>query len=248
MRKEVVRHLESPAVDATQGTSSSLRPADIEDIMGKPIYTRDIYENNNTAGVVTGLAWTPVGGEILFIESSLNASSGNNFTLTGNIGNVMRESATIAFQYVKAHADELGIPTAVFDQWKLHVHVPEGSTPKDGPSAGITLATSIASVFTQRKVRKRLAMSGEITLRGKVLPVGGLKEKILAAKRAGIKRDHSLQNQRAQHRRDPRALHQRPHFPLRRYGRRSLGHRIARRKGVPSSRSHSSSKDNHPGS
>lgn len=187
VRKEVVRHLESPAADATQGTSPSLRPADIEDIMGKPIYTRDIYENNNTAGVVTGLAWTPVGGEILFIESSLNASSGNNFTLTGNIGNVMRESATIAFQYVKAHADELGIPTAVFDHWKLHVHVPEGSTPKDGPSAGITLATSIASVFTQRKVRKRLAMSGEITLRGKVLPVGGLKEKILAAKRAGIK-------------------------------------------------------------
>ena len=136
--------------------------------------------------MVTGLAWTSVGGEILFIETSLNQGKGNKLTLTGNLGDVMKESAMIALQYVKAHVDKLGIDYRVFDNWNIHIHVPEGATPKDGPSAGITIATSIASALTQRKVRKNTAMTGEITLRGKVLPVGGIKEKILAAKRAGI--------------------------------------------------------------
>lgn len=128
-----------------------------------------------------------MGGEILYIESSLSRSKGEKLTLTGNLGDVMKESAIIALQYVKAHADELGIDNQVFDHWNLHIHVPEGAIPKDGPSAGITMVTSIASSFTQRKVRAHLAMTGEITLRGRVLPVGGIKEKILAAKRAGIK-------------------------------------------------------------
>ena len=136
--------------------------------------------------MVTGLAWTSVGGEILFIETSLNQGKGNKLTLTGNLGDVMKESAMIALQYVKAHVDKLGIDYRVFDNWNIHIHVPEGATPKDGPSAGITIATSIASALTPRKVRKNTAMTGEITLRGKVLPVGGIKEKILAAKRAGI--------------------------------------------------------------
>jgi ATP-dependent Lon protease len=135
---------------------------------------------------VTGLAWTSVGGEILFIETSLSKGKGSKLTLTGNLGDVMKESATIALEYVKAHADTLNIDYRIFDNWNIHIHVPEGATPKDGPSAGITIATSIASALTQRKVRKNIAMTGEITLRGKVLPVGGIKEKILAAKRAGI--------------------------------------------------------------
>ena len=155
--------------------------------LGMKEYTRDRYEGNDYAGVVTGLAWTAVGGEILYIESSLSRSKGEKLTLTGNLGDVMKESAIIALQYVKAHADELGIDNQVFDHWNLHIHVPEGAIPKDGPSAGITMVTSIASSFTQRKVRAHLAMTGEITLRGRVLPVGGIKEKILAAKRAGIK-------------------------------------------------------------
>ena len=132
------------------------------------------------------MAWTSVGGEILFIETSVNKGKGGKLTLTGNLGDVMKESAMIALQYVKAHVDKLGIDYRVFDNWNIHIHVPEGATPKDGPSAGITIATSIASALTQRKVRKNTAMTGEITLRGKVLPVGGIKEKILAAKRAGI--------------------------------------------------------------
>ena len=136
--------------------------------------------------MVTGLAWTSVGGEILFIETSLSKGKGGKLTLTGNLGDVMKESATIALEYVKAHADLLGIDSELFEKWNIHIHVPEGATPKDGPSAGITIATSIASAITQRKVRKNVAMTGEITLRGKVLPVGGIKEKILAAKRAGI--------------------------------------------------------------
>jgi ATP-dependent Lon protease len=136
--------------------------------------------------VVTGLAWTSVGGEILFIETSLSKGKGSKLTLTGNLGDVMKESAILALEYVKAHADKLGIDYRIFDNWNIHIHVPEGATPKDGPSAGITIATSIASALTQRKVRKNIAMTGEITLRGKVLPVGGIKEKILAAKRAGI--------------------------------------------------------------
>lgn len=163
-----------------------ITPENIEDLLGKPPFYRDIYQGNDYAGVVTGLAWTSVGGEILFIETSLSKGKNGKLTLTGNLGDVMKESAVIALEYVKAHADLLGIDTRIFDNWNIHIHVPEGATPKDGPSAGITIATSIASALTQRKVRKNVAMTGEITLRGKVLPVGGIKEKILAAKRAGI--------------------------------------------------------------
>lgn len=158
----------------------------VEELLGNPPFYRDIYQGNDYAGVVTGLAWTSVGGEILFIETSLSKGKAGKLTLTGNLGDVMKESATIALEYVKAHADTLNIDYRIFDNWNIHIHVPEGATPKDGPSAGITIATSIASALTQRKVRKNIAMTGEITLRGKVLPVGGIKEKILAAKRAGI--------------------------------------------------------------
>jgi ATP-dependent Lon protease len=163
-----------------------ITPSSLEDLLGKPPFYRDIYQGNDYAGVVTGLAWTSVGGEILFIETSLSKGKGQKLTLTGNLGDVMKESAVLALEYVKAHADALGIDYRIFDNWNIHIHVPEGATPKDGPSAGITIATSIASALTQRKVRKNTAMTGEITLRGKVLPVGGIKEKILAAKRAGI--------------------------------------------------------------
>ena len=166
--------------------TTSLQPSNIEEILGKPPFYRDIYQGNDYAGVVTGLAWTSVGGEILFIETSLSKGKAGKLTLTGNLGDVMKESAVIALEYVKAHIDKLGVDYRLFDQWNIHIHVPEGATPKDGPSAGITIATSIASALTQRKVRKNTAMTGEITLRGKVLPVGGIKEKILAAKRAGI--------------------------------------------------------------
>lgn len=165
---------------------TKISPTEIEELLGKPPYYRDIYQGNDYAGVVTGLAWTSVGGEILFIETSLSKGRGAKLTLTGNLGEVMKESAVIALEYVKAHVDKLGVDYRLFDQWNIHIHVPEGATPKDGPSAGITIATSIASALTQRKVRKNTAMTGEITLRGKVLPVGGIKEKILAAKRAGI--------------------------------------------------------------
>jgi ATP-dependent Lon protease len=163
-----------------------ITPESLEGLLGKPPFYRDIYQGNDYAGVVTGLAWTSVGGEILFIETSLSKGKGSKLTLTGNLGDVMKESAVLALEYVKAHADKLGIDYRIFDNWNIHIHVPEGATPKDGPSAGITIATSIASALTQRKVRKNTAMTGEITLRGKVLPVGGIKEKILAAKRAGI--------------------------------------------------------------
>ena len=159
---------------------------DIIEVLGSPRLERDKYENNNVAGVVTGLAWTRVGGDILFIESILSKGKGS-LTITGNLGKVMRESATIAMEYIKANADEFGINPEVFDKYNVHIHVPEGATPKDGPSAGVTMLTSLVSLFTQRKVKKSLAMTGEITLRGKVLPVGGIKEKILAAKRAKIK-------------------------------------------------------------
>lgn len=165
---------------------TSITPAAVEELLGNPPFYRDIYQGNEYAGVVTGLAWTSVGGEILFIETSLSKGTAGKLTLTGNLGDVMKESATIALEYVKAHVDYLGIDYRVFNNWNIHIHVPEGATPKDGPSAGITIATSIASALTQRKVRKNVAMTGEITLRGKVLPVGGIKEKILAAKRAGI--------------------------------------------------------------
>lgn len=163
-----------------------ITPADLEPLLGKQPFTRDIYQGNDYAGVVTGLAWTSMGGEILFIETSLSKGKSGKLTLTGNLGDVMKESAIIALEYVKAHIDYLNIDYRVFSNWDVHIHVPEGATPKDGPSAGITIATSIASALTQHKVRANTAMTGEITLRGKVLPVGGIKEKILAAKRAGI--------------------------------------------------------------
>jgi ATP-dependent Lon protease len=159
---------------------------DVIEVLGSPRLERDKYENNNVAGVVTGLAWTRVGGDILFIESILSKGKGS-LTITGNLGKVMRESATIAMEYIKANADEFGLNPEIFSNYNVHIHVPEGATPKDGPSAGVTMLTSLVSLFTQRKVKKSLAMTGEITLRGKVLPVGGIKEKILAAKRARIK-------------------------------------------------------------
>ncbi len=165
---------------------TKITPDKLEDLLGKAPFTRDIYQGNNYAGVVTGLAWTSVGGEILFVETSLSKGKAGKLTLTGNLGDVMKESAAIALEYIKAHSNALNVDYRIFDQWNLHIHVPEGATPKDGPSAGITIATSIASALTQRKVRKNIAMTGEITLRGKVLPVGGIKEKMLAAKRAGI--------------------------------------------------------------
>ena len=159
---------------------------DLKKYLGASRYSKDKYEGNDYFGVVTGLAWTQVGGEILFIESSLSKSKSPRLTLTGNLGEVMKESAMLALEYIKAHADKLGLESDIFEEWNVHIHVPEGAIPKDGPSAGVTMATALASAFTKRKVRKNLAMTGEITLRGKVLPVGGIKEKILAAKRAGI--------------------------------------------------------------
>lgn len=178
---------ENPKDQKGRGAKTlSLKAADVERYLGVPPFNRDIYQGNDDAGVVTGLAWTSVGGEILFIETSLSRTKGGRLTLTGNLGDVMKESAMLALEYVKAHCDMLNIDHRLFEQWGVHIHVPEGATPKDGPSAGITIATSIASAVTQRKVRAHVAMTGEITLRGKVLPVGGIKEKILAAKRAGI--------------------------------------------------------------
>ncbi|MAP55983.1 endopeptidase La [Altibacter sp.] len=158
----------------------------VVEVLGAPKMLRDKYENNNVAGVVTGLAWTRVGGDILFVESALSKGKGQ-LNMTGNLGKVMKESATIALEFIKSNAKELGIDPEVFEKYNVHIHVPEGATPKDGPSAGITMLTSLVSLFTQRKVKKSIAMTGEITLRGKVLPVGGIKEKILAAKRAHIK-------------------------------------------------------------
>ena len=164
----------------------TVKPADLKELLGTKPYSRDKYQGNDYAGVVTGLAWTAVGGEILFVETSLSRGKEGKLTLTGNLGDVMKESAMLAMEYIRAHAKLLNLDPAVFNSWNVHIHVPEGAIPKDGPSAGITMATSIASAFTQRKVRAHLAMTGEITLRGKVLPVGGIREKILAAKRAGI--------------------------------------------------------------
>ena len=174
---------------ATDGyfAKTEIKPGDLYEFLGAPEYTRDKYQGNEYAGVVTGLAWTAVGGEILFVETSLSRGKGGRLTLTGNLGDVMKESAMLALEYIKAHASLLNLDEEIFDNWNIHVHVPEGAIPKDGPSAGITMATSLASALTQKKVKANLAMTGEITLRGKVLPVGGIKEKILAAKRAGIK-------------------------------------------------------------
>ena len=189
LEKQINKSLRKMAYQMAKEGSLPLKkvtPKELEGLLGKPPFYRDIYQGNAYAGVVTGLAWTSVGGEILFIETSLSKGRAGKLTLTGNLGDVMKESAVIALEYVKAHADRLNVDYRIFDQYNMHIHVPEGATPKDGPSAGITIATSIASAITQRKVRKNTAMTGEITLRGKVLPVGGIKEKILAAKRAGI--------------------------------------------------------------
>lgn len=190
-----VRTLEKQIASVIRSTAKSVAlqekydPKITEDrlrkILGAPIFQKEKSLDSGVAGVVTGLAWTPVGGDILFIETSLSRGKGK-LTLTGNLGEVMKESASIALAYLKAHADQLKLDAALFDHWDIHIHVPEGATPKDGPSAGITMLTSLASAFTQRKIRKKMAMTGEITLRGKVLPVGGIKEKILAARRAGV--------------------------------------------------------------
>ena len=195
-RESGVRGLEKKIGSLVRGVATKIameetyEPAlsleDVERILGAPIYDKDLYEGNEVAGVVTGLAWTQVGGDILFIEASLSPGKGK-LTLTGNLGDVMKESAVIALAYLRAHAALFGIDNQLFDLWDIHVHVPAGATPKDGPSAGITMLTALTSAFTQRKVKSNLAMTGEITLRGKVLPVGGIKEKILAAKRANIK-------------------------------------------------------------
>lgn len=182
---KVVRHY-AMRIAKEDPREPKLGVEELEPILGPAKMLRDAYENNHVAGVVTGLAWTRVGGDILFIESSLSKGTGN-LSITGNLGKVMKESATIALQYIKAHAEELGIADDFFGKHNIHIHVPEGATPKDGPSAGITMITSLVSTILKRKVKNRIAMTGEITLRGKVLPVGGIKEKILAAKRANIK-------------------------------------------------------------
>jgi ATP-dependent Lon protease len=174
------------AIVSSEKFNRKLSDADIKKIMGIPIFQAEKSITNEVAGVVTGLAWTMAGGEILFIEVSLSRGKGD-LTLTGNLGDVMKESASIALAYLKAHSEIFGIDPGVFQYWNVHIHVPEGATPKDGPSAGITMFTALASAFTQYKVRERLAMTGEITLRGKVLPVGGIKEKMLAARRANMK-------------------------------------------------------------
>ncbi|MCE1200387.1 MAG: endopeptidase La, partial [Marinilabiliales bacterium] len=186
--KQIAKVVRRVARKIVTGSEFNVRLSeeDLRTYLGVPRFSKDSYEGNDYAGVVTGLAWTSVGGEILFVETSLSAGKGK-FSITGNLGDVMKESATIALEYLKGHAELLELKPGIFDRWDVHVHVPEGAIPKDGPSAGITMATALASAFTQRKVKKHLAMTGEITLRGKVLPVGGIKEKILAAKRAGIK-------------------------------------------------------------
>ena len=195
-RESGVRELDKRIAQATRRIAKRIAfnepyektvlPEHIEDLLGKKIYNREMYDGNEFAGVVTGLAWTAVGGDILYIETSLSKGNGK-LTITGNLGDVMKESAVIALEIVKSRAETLSIKDGIFEKWNTHVHVPEGAIPKDGPSAGITMVTSIASALTQRKVKKGIAMTGEITLRGKVLPVGGIREKILAAKRANLK-------------------------------------------------------------
>jgi ATP-dependent Lon protease len=182
---QVIRNA-AKSIALAEAYNVQLTDEDVVTILGAPKLERDKAEGNEVAGVVTGLAWTSVGGDILFIESSISKGKGS-LTLTGNLGNVMKESATIALEYIKANAELFGLDQDVIGKYNIHLHVPEGATPKDGPSAGIAMLTSIVSLLTQRKVKKSLAMTGEITLRGKVLPVGGIKEKILAAKRANIK-------------------------------------------------------------
>ena len=195
-RESGVRGLEKQIAKVVRGIAKKiafdedynpqLSKEDVIEILGAPKLKANVYENNQVAGVVTGLAWTSVGGDILFIESTVSKGKGQ-LNITGNLGKVMKESATIAMEYIKSHSEKFGINPDIFEKYNVHIHVPEGATPKDGPSAGITMLTSLVSLFTQKKVKQKLAMTGEITLRGKVLPVGGLKEKILAAKRAKIK-------------------------------------------------------------
>jgi ATP-dependent Lon protease len=190
LEKKIGKIMRKIALDSARDgyfTERNIKPADVPTYLGTPEYSRDKYQGNEYAGVVTGLAWTAVGGQILFIETSLSKGKSGKLTLTGNLGDVMKESAMLALEYIKSHTDLLQLPEGIFDNWNIHIHVPEGAIPKDGPSAGITMVTALASALTQRKVKPNLAMTGEITLRGKVLPVGGIKEKILAAKRAGIK-------------------------------------------------------------
>ncbi|MDE7452615.1 MAG: endopeptidase La, partial [Paramuribaculum sp.] len=165
----------------------NVKPSHLPSLLGPAPFIKEKYEGNEYPGVVTGLAWTAAGGCTLCVETSLSPSKSEKLVITGNLGDVMKESASIALQHVRAHAEEFGIDPAKFDSTTVHIHVPEGAIPKDGPSAGITMATSIMSAFSNRKIRERIAMTGELTLRGKVLPIGGVKEKILAAKRAGIK-------------------------------------------------------------
>jgi ATP-dependent Lon protease len=187
--KKIAKIMRKLARKLASNTSvpTEITPEHLHEYLGAIEYTRDKYQGNEYAGVVVGLAWTAVGGEILFVESSLSKGKGSKLTLTGNLGDVMKESAILALEYVHAHASLFDIPEELFEHWNVHVHVPEGAIPKDGPSAGITMVTSLVSIFTQRKIKNNIAMTGEITLRGKVLPVGGIKEKMLAAKRAGIK-------------------------------------------------------------
>ena len=188
LNRQIAALMRKVAKNVASDTSYNveLTEEDLKTYLGISRYSSEKYEGNNYTGVVTGLAWTQVGGEILVVESSLSKSKAPKLTLTGNLGDVMKESAMLALEYIKSHADALNIDNALFEEWNVHVHVPEGAIPKDGPSAGITMTTALASAFTKRKVRKNIAMTGEITLRGRVLPVGGIKEKILAAKRAGI--------------------------------------------------------------
>ena len=186
MVNQVVRRVAKKIVMGEE-YDTVVKIADLKEYLGRETHIGELYEGNEYAGVVTGLAWTAVGGEILFIETSLCKSKAAKLTLTGNLGNVMKESASIALEYLRSHAEIIGLASDVFEETDVHIHVPEGAVPKDGPSAGITMLTSLASAFTKRKVKANLAMTGEITLRGKVLPVGGIREKILAAKRAGIK-------------------------------------------------------------
>jgi ATP-dependent Lon protease len=181
----VVRSI-AKSVAMEEEFDKNVTPEFVVKVLGAEIFDEELYQGNNIAGVVTGLAWTQVGGDILFVESSLNKGKGT-LTISGQLGDVMKESAMAALSYLKSNAEQLGIDHRVFQQYDLHIHVPAGAVPKDGPSAGITMLTSLASIYTQRKVKDKLAMTGEITLRGKVLPVGGIKEKILAAKRSGIK-------------------------------------------------------------
>jgi ATP-dependent Lon protease len=181
----VIRQV-AKSVALDESYEKTISPKEVVDTLGVEIFDKEQYQDNKTAGVVTGLAWTSVGGEILFVESSVSRGKGK-LTISGQLGDVMKESAMAALSYLRSNAEKLNIDYRVFDHYDLHIHVPAGAVPKDGPSAGITMLTSLASIFTQRKIKNHMAMTGEITLRGKVLPVGGIKEKVLAARRAGIK-------------------------------------------------------------